>query len=79
MRRFQDLRSRLISTAFKRINRLAPSKKSKAYRRGMRTRIWLHMPPYTAMNRYKPGTAKFDAFEAGFIFASNQFRKAPTK
>jgi hypothetical protein len=45
----------------------------------MRTRIGLHMPPYTAMNRYKPGTAKFDAFEAGFIFASNQFRKAPTK
>ena len=77
MRRFQDLRSRLISTAFKRINRLAPSKNRRSTGAACAPGSGF-ICPYTAMNRYKPGTAKFDAFEAGFILPATTC-KAPTK
>ena len=68
--RFPHTRSRLISSVVRHYQRMAPFKTSNAFQAGMRARIRLQLPPFAAKNPYRPGRAKFEAFQAGFAFAS---------
>lgn len=68
--RFPHTRAGLISGVVRNYLQLAPLPVSKAFKDGLRARIRLQLPPYRASNPYKPGRAKFEAFQAGFAFAS---------
>lgn len=68
--RFPHTRSRLIAGVVRHYQRMTPFKTSKAFQAGMRARIRLQLPPFAAKNPYRPGRAKFEAFQAGFAFAS---------
>ncbi len=54
-----------------------PHRVSKDFKAGMRAAFWLQIRDYAFVPDYKPGTAKFDAFRAGYLHAQSSNKGAP--